>query len=236
MTAINVVRQLDAVHIISDGVFCDTDGFVLNIGPNTWFLPHLSAAIGIHGSPHFMPFLINRLGGECRSFDDIAAKILTIALDVHISFPMTHGTLGWGNINPEFDLFVVGWSEARGQPISYLVARPGRGTGSQVSADWRVVELPDLLIAPPLNERVGRADGWKPPTSAEAFQVEPDGIKLVEAQRFTPTRINSEGGIGFSVGGFVQLTSVSAQRVTSRILLRWPDKVGRKIEPQRHEP
>jgi hypothetical protein len=233
MTAINVIRQAEAVHIISDGVFCDSNGVVCEIIPNTWLLPHLPAAIGIHGPPHLMPFLVHRLSRECPSFDDIAAKIVGIALEVHISFPMTYGTLGLGSVNPEFDLIAAGWSEARHRPVSYLVTCQRRGPGTQ--GDWEVIELSDSLIAPPISERLITAVNWKLPKSAQAFRADVDGIKLLQAQRLTQGLINPKdpaGGHGFLVGGFIQLTSVFAHGVSSRILHRWPDQIGRRIEPQ----
>src|SRR5580693_9193333 len=79
MTAINVIRQNQAVHILSDGAFCDATGIVCEIGPNAFALPHLPAALAIRGSTHFMPFLVHRLSRECRSFDDGLGKIAEFA-------------------------------------------------------------------------------------------------------------------------------------------------------------
>ena len=104
MAAINVVRQKQSVHIISDGVFCDNAGIVCEIGPNAFALPHLPAALAIRGSTHFMPFLVHRLSRECRTFDDVLTKLVRTANEVHLSFPMTFGTLAYGAIEPDFDL------------------------------------------------------------------------------------------------------------------------------------
>ena len=84
MAAINVIRQNQAVHILSDGAFCDATGIVCEIGPNAFALPHLPAALAIRGSSHFMPFLVHRLSRECRSFDDMLPKIVPAALEVHV--------------------------------------------------------------------------------------------------------------------------------------------------------
>jgi hypothetical protein len=237
MTALNIIRQGEIVHIISDGVFCDSNGIVCELAPNTWSLPHLPAAIGISGSPHIMPFLVNRLGRECRSFDDIPNKIVPIALDVHISFPMTYGNFGWGDVRPEFDLVAAGWSEARRRPVSYLVTRSNRSTGSPHSGGfWEVIELPDALIAPPVSKQTFALAGWNLPDSPQTFRPESDGIRLLETQRLSPVPINPkepDGNHGFVVGGFVLLTSISANGVSERVLHRWPDRIGRKIVPIR---
>ena len=81
--------------------FCDAAGIVREIGPSAFVLPHLPAALAIRGSSHFMPFLVHRLSRECRSLDDLLSKIVSAALEVHISFPMTFGTLElWHDQNP----------------------------------------------------------------------------------------------------------------------------------------
>ena len=168
MAAINVIRQRQAVHILSDGAFCDATGIVCEIGPNAFALPHLPAALAIRGSTHFMPFLVHRLSRECRSFDDMLGKIVPVALEVHTSFPMAFGTLGYGSIEPDFDIVAVGWSKSRGVPASYLVCSHDRAVAQGLTAPaWQLVELPDVLIAPPIAEKQISAVGWNVPYSAE---------------------------------------------------------------------
>ena len=89
MAAINVIRQRQAVHILSDGAFCDPTGIVCEIGPNAFALPHLPAALAIRGSTHFMPFLVHRLSRECRSFDDMLGRIVPVAH--RSSYVLSHG-------------------------------------------------------------------------------------------------------------------------------------------------
>ena len=236
MTAINVIRQRQAVHIVSDGAFCDDTGTVCEIGPTAFALPHLPAALAIRGASHFMPFLVHRLSRECRSFDDVLTKITRTVREVHLSFPMAFGTLGYGTIEPDFDLVTVGWSKTRGAPASYLVSSHDRvvAHGLATSA-WQLVELPDVLIAPPIAEQQITAAGWKVPYSAESFRPEIDGVALLKAQRLSRRELDPRLGMRghvYVVGGFIQVTSVSSHGVSSDILHWWPDKVGRKIEPQ----
>ena len=228
MTAINVIRQAKAVHILSDGVFCNAEGVICELGPNVFSLPHLPAAIAIRGPTQFMPFLVHRLARECQSFDNLLAGIVPIALEVHISVPMT---LGYGNVTPNFDLVVVGWSAKRNRAESFLVTSEHHVSENDHGA-WRLVELPDVLITPPVGMAQIQFLKWKVPESAEAFRPDIDGIKLLEAQRLSQGSLslkypNEE--FGFSVGGFIQLTSVCNRGVSSAILHRWPDKAGQKI-------
>jgi hypothetical protein len=232
MTAINVIRQQQAVHIISDGVFCDSCGVVCEIGPNAFPLPHLPGALAIRGASHFMPFLVHRLSRECRSFDEALAKLVRIAQDVHFSFPAAFGSLGYGSIAPDFDLVAVGWSTARGRPVSYVVSSHDQviATGLTASA-WQLLELPDILIAPPVAQGQITAAGWNVPYSAEVFQPEVDGVALVKAQRLSRRIIDPRSGASAcTVGGFIQVTSVSSRGIVSNILHCWPDELGRIIE------
>jgi hypothetical protein len=236
MAAINVIRQKQAVHIISDGAFCDASGIVCEIGPNAFVLPHLRAALAIRGSSHFMPFLVHRLSRECRSFDDLLARIAHAALEVHISFPMTFGTLGHGTVEPDFDLVVVGWSQARDAPASFLVTSQDRVVARGLTSNaWQLLELPEVLIAPPIAEKQIAASGWNVPYSVESFRPDVDGIALIKAQRLSRRQLDERSGLrgqAYVVGGFVQVTSVSSHGISSDVPYWWPDKVGRKIEPE----
>ena len=239
MAAINVIRQKQAVHIISDGAFCDASGIVREIGPSAFVLPHLPAALAIRGSSHFMPFLVHRLSRECRSLDDLLSKIVSVALEVHISFPMTFGTLEHGTIEPDFDLVVVGWSKARAGPASYLVSSHDRVVARGLTSNaWQLLELPAVLIAPPIAEKQIAATGWSVPYSVESFRPDVDGIALIKAQRLSRRELDDRSGVrgqAYAVGGFVQITSVSAHSVSSDVPYWWPDQVGRRIEPQLNE-
>ena len=176
-----------------------------------------------------MPFLVHRLGRECQSFDDLLTRVVPVALEVHISIPMM---LGYGEVNPNFDLIVVGWSTRKNQAQSFLVT-PQRDDREDSRKTWQFVELPDVLIAPPVDMAQIQFLNWQVPTSAEAFQPDTDGVKLLEAQRLSQRRLNvgyADENIGFTVGGFIQLTSVSPRGVSSSVLHRWPDQAGQKIE------
>jgi hypothetical protein len=235
MAAINVIRQQHAIHIISDGVFCDNTGIVCEIGPNAFALPHLPAALAIRGSSHFMPFLVHRLSRECQSFDDMLAKVVRTAREVHLSFPTAFGTIGYGTIEPDFDLVAVGWSKSRGAPAAYLISSHDQVVARGLTAKaWQLIELPDVLIAPPIAEKQITAAGWEVPYSAESFRPDSDGVALLQAQRLSRREVDPRFGMRgyvYVVGGFVQLTSVTSHGVSSDILHWWPDKVGGRIDP-----
>jgi hypothetical protein len=228
MTAINVIRQANAVHVLTDGIVCNSEGVISEIGPNTFTLPNLPAALAIRGPTQFMPFLVHRLSRECQSFDELLKNIVPAALDVHMSIPMT---LGYGEVRPNFDLVVAGWSNERGRPESFVMTnQEPRDQIGLATAAWQLMRLPDVSIAPSVGMAQIKSVGWRVPESAEAFQPSIDGIKLLHAQRLSkglrPALPNRDTD---SVGGFVQLTTVHAHGISSTLLHRWPDRVGQRI-------
>jgi hypothetical protein len=149
---------------------------------------------------------------------------------------MAFGTLGYGTIEPDFDIVAVGWSKARDAPASYLVSSQDRPVAQGLAAKaWELVELPDVLIAPPIAEKQISAVGWNVPYSPESFRPDVDGVALLKAQRLSRRELDPRSGMRgqvYVVGGFIQLTTVSSHGVNSDVLHSWPDTVGRRIEPQ----
>jgi hypothetical protein len=227
MTAINVIRQANAVHILTDGIVCNPEGVICEIGPNAFALPNLPAALAIRGPTQFMPFLIHRLSRECQSLDELLKKVVPVALEVHLSVPMT---LGYGEVRPNFDLVVAGWSYERRRPESFVVTSQERPDQLGLTSAWQLFDLPDVLIAPSVGMAQIQSIGWRIPQSAEAFQPAIDGPKLLMAQRLSKgLHASSQNRDIDSVGGFVQLTTVHSQGVVTTILHRWPDRMGQRI-------
>jgi hypothetical protein len=149
---------------------------------------------------------------------------------------MAFGTLEHGTMQPDFDLVAVGWSTSRNAPASYLITSHDRVVGRGLTSNaWQLLELPEVLIAPPIAEAQIATTGWKVPYSVESFRPDIDGIPLLQAQRLSRRELDERSGIHghvHVVGGFIQVTTVSAGGVNSRVVHRWPDQVGRRIEPQ----
>jgi hypothetical protein len=228
MTAINVIRQANAVHILTDGIVCNSEGIICEIGPNTFALPNLPAALAIRGPTQFMPFLVHRLSRECQSFDELLKTVVPVALEVHLSVPMT---LGYGEVRPNFDLVVAGWSYERRRAESFVMTSQEGPDQFGLTTAWQLLSLPDVLIAPSVGMAQIQSIGWRVPQSAEAFQPNIDGPKLLMAQRLSKgLRGHSQNRDIDSVGGFVQLTTVHPEGVATTILHRWPDRMGQRIQ------
>jgi hypothetical protein len=59
-----------------------------------------------------------------------------------------------------------------------------------------------------------------------------DGIALAEAQRRTLIVPVGSTAKVYGIGGFLQLTTITSEAVSSRVIHRWPeDKIGQRIVP-----
>ena len=56
-----------------------------------------------------------------------------------------------------------------------------------------------------------------------AFDVADHGVKLTDAQRRTYPDM---------IGGFMQLARVTREGISSRIIHRWPDEIGKRLAPE----
>ena len=125
-----------------------------------------------------------------------------------------------------------------GETISDLidVALPGKS-----GTDLPRVVVGDIVVPPEMYMRVRPKAGAVVvvnivPESLATFDPFTHGVRLMEAQRRVVGAMDNGAGkngvTGHGVGGFAQLTTLQRDGIiTTRILRRWPDEVGERIEP-----
>lgn len=214
MTAINVIRQSEAVHILSDGALCDfKTGKLLAPFSKVFPILHLDAAIAARGSPIFGPAFALHAAIDAISFDhliciasEIAAKAM---LDVKGAGQIAAGL--------EFDLVIAGWSELKGPSSYFMCNHDLHGT-----ARMATVELGEISLLP--QTEAMKADLTREfPQGRRADDFDPivDGLRVLEIQRrFAPR---------FPIGAFAQLTSITTGSISTKIIRRWPDLSGEII-------
>ena len=102
-------------------------------------------------------------------------------------------------------LAFAGWSNARGRCEAYLLR--GGEEQEKVFSPWKLVPVRGIMYSPPPDEAV--------PFDPE--HAERDLLALIEAQQRDCT----------GVGGFCQLTTLTQDGITQRILRRWPVDIDR---------
>jgi hypothetical protein len=80
----------------------------------------------------------------------------------------------------------------------------------------------------PINEAINADLEAAFPNGARPDDVDPAaiGLRILEIQRKHPAGRDSDGGLLRNVGAFAQLTTVTPDLITTKIIHRWPDELG----------
>lgn len=218
MSAIITLVQSDRVHLLTDGAAYQPDGTVTHFTQKVRSVPHLQLAFAMRGAAIGFGPIAEEIQAAATSFDWLRSVIVPLLKTcsesyVHLLQQCEAGT--------DFEIVVAGMSETAG-PSAYLVA-----SHSRYGEPWMVHDLPGLT-ALPCDEEILRGIQAVVLPGASPDDLDParEGLTIMEIQRKKP---NLDNGDYCVVAGFAQLSSVSAEGISSRIIHRWPDVVGRKL-------
>jgi hypothetical protein len=225
MTAINVVQRPHAIHMLTDAASYTPDGTLGAIGPKAHPVPHLNAVFSSRGPRLFMPLVGEYIFHAFASFDQMVDGLV---LHVRAATEAYAPTLQRCAHGASFDLVVAGWSTARKRPETYVLT----DHENYGFAAWTLQPFGSLLITPWDADLAGRLKLTQAELAGKLDPVK-DGLRILEAQRFVKAIQRNETEAAHGVGGFAQLTTVTAENITTRILKRWPDPIGEKLDPTR---
>jgi hypothetical protein len=119
----------------------------------------------------------------------------------------------------DFDLAAVGWSAGARGPVGFFLStieRPGTPAFKVIETDNLITPSTDEMYQEimPLLAYPGR------------FDAERNMVAIAEKQRQIVEPYGSKRITTSLVGGFLQLTTVTEHEITTRIIHRWPDKIG----------
>lgn len=223
MTAINIIRQSNAVHIISDGAaYNATTGELMCEGQKVWSIGHLKAAIAVRGSPLFAPHVAISASLIVRTFDELIERAVGI---IRESFNGTQLAISLSG-STEFELYIAGWSETRG-PMHYFICNHDQ---HPTAKPWQLTDCGPNISLAPYNEEIGAELKRLFPVGRlpDRFDPTEDGLTVMEVQRRVPAE-HRAGGMFPAAGAFVQLTSITRDKIETAIIRRWPDVTGEKI-------
>jgi hypothetical protein len=231
VTATNIIlskREGRRILFLTDGALYNGDGILLGFGAKMLPIAHLRTGIAARGSVFALPAYASHLGDAFATFDDLIERGADVVEKVYDLALYNFGESG----ESEIEILVAGFSEATDEPGIYVAS--SRATYGRPFAFHA---MPPAVIAPgPLDESVVRARGFETYADIAAnFSAETDGLWLLEQQRLRRwnTTTGGEHGEHFIIGGFAQLTGLTAKGViTQQILRRWPDVVGLPITPE----
>ena len=212
MSAVNVIKSADAVHVLTDGSAV-LNGEISGYGRKCHVIPHAQTALAAVGTLGVLGFTME-LAFRAGTFDDVL-KLTPGCLEW--MFKLMEGHLP--ALDRSFELHAVGWSTQRARIEHWLLSNVGGGPVEASALQWQRFE--DHSINPPLSADVLAAAGFTAERFA-AFDPMTDGAALVDLQR---------RHWGRRVGVFVQCDTITHDAITSRIIHRYPeDVVGQKIE------
>jgi hypothetical protein len=221
MTAINIIVLEKCSHLITDGAAIDQHGNLICTMAKVLPLPHLNCAAAFRGSPAMQAvFFAGTQASGISSYDGLRSGLAEV-LRKHLEPLRMPIEQQYGVGALAADLFIVGAGCA-----FILATHDGNAPGVPA---WQPVDIGGVFFAPS-NSALA--------TEFARIQLEysdEKAVELVTRQRGigAPLVTNPEQPGPCSVGGFVQRTTVFADRIETKALKLWPDKIGSPMIPER---
>lgn len=239
MSAYTAICSGEAVHLLTDGAVYEPGGTLAAIESKVIVVPNIPAAITSRGQHAFSQLLASTLDAKhpdaplmtragifrrYDTFDDLVAGFERHATDLATTFEAYIGERAH-----EYETVVVGWSESRNQGEIYTIT--GMFEGDSLG---RLIPAGNCFVAPMPEMEDLAAVGYVAPQSPDEFRFEHHGVLMMEAQRRRKgaNLARPDQPFLYGVGGFIEHTKVTRRGVNTRILKRWPDKIGEKIAPE----
>lgn len=217
MSALNVIQVGKAIHFFTDTAIYAADGTSSEFRSKVFAMPQARAAIGMTGP---MPIIVQMptLVGSARSLNDLV-KDTQFAVKTLFSAIRNDATFG---VSPDsvFTIIIGGFSEDGERQLWELTAKVAE-------VDPQIEKLPASrwTFRPELKRN--------PILNIAEWIADPEGCGLLalEDQRRATYIVpgwNCERETHI-VGGAAQSMTVTFDTITTRIMKRWPDAVGRPI-------
>jgi hypothetical protein len=219
MSAINVISQANAVHVLTDGASYDHNGVMAFPGPKVWPMPHLSCVLAVSGSRMAPGMLVEGMSAVADTFDELKAKAAEAFRTISDAFTASGAPLG---------MVVAGWGSAGAD--SYIVVNHNFYPGVE---PFTVASMGPIAILPSEIDMQEWVDGMGHPVeSADDIDPAVDGLALLELQRRSMVPVASNPAVQAKiVGAFAQLTTIKRDgEISTRILKRWDDHAGTKVD------
>lgn len=212
MSALNVFRTAEAVHIYSDtAVFDLSKGLAVGgFGSKVYPLPRQNAVMASTGQNWLAPVLAQSIGFDgVDTFDGLVGKLSNIVRDTLARDAQQAGALKPGR----FEVVVAGVSESTGEPAAWLMRNYDHG---ELKA-FQVYPLNKLLWPEVPHEEYDETTGLRALQRQRETEASPHGSNVMRAH---------------IVGGDAVHVIVSKAGVTYKRIWRWGDQIGQPIRPK----
>lgn len=232
MSAASFIHQLSSVHLITDGAEYAYDGTILGIGSKVVRLPEIHAAYTIRGSRGSYKEGVRAVCEAAPSFEALLANIGP-ACEVIFRDALTNAEPGVNLDLAGFELTIIGYSDERGQPEGWTLATYPKATQHDLPGyePYKLQLLPAMFVRPGVPSMFAAMGLERPITMLEELlEVDPvtAAAGLLVEQRKIEADEEPIKGVR-CVGGFGELTTVTAKGVSTIEVIRWDDTIGEAI-------
>lgn len=238
MSAIILIHQDSAVHLVSDACSYDLAAKVTRIESNIRELPRARAAYRVRGAIGGYLDVLHKLLSHATSIEQLLMIVGGIMIELRKA-ALAHSAAGLPAGNPtDFELSIIGWSTEIGAPTAWVIATHETATkwdlpGYQAYVPQRA---PVILARPGVGNIHAVLERAPFTDIAEVWELDPaeTALAIMEAQR---AQSITEGPLvdAHVVGGFCEMVTIDATGVTRQTLRTWPDRVGDMIMTSKRE-
>lgn len=247
MTAINVMVQADAVHVITDSAWYDSEGIVFGFAAKAMAIAHWPGVVAVRGPMTGLVLLVAELSIRFRDIDEFAAEAEAFLPDF---CERNHRFLTeWGGA-ADIQVIAAGYSPERGNCRAFVISsasdahlsRPDdledfRGTLTDLDA-CQMVDMPLNRVAmipmpsPSAMAATGLDSSNLVVSALDLPAVRRVGTQILTAQRHLSGAIALGSEPMHLIGGFPCFLTVHRDgTVTTSTGKAWPDVIGERIDP-----
>jgi hypothetical protein len=227
LTAINALALGSRAYLLTDTAAYRFDGVVRHFVSKVATLSHLGCALATRGALPALQAAVEALR-PCISFDEVVSTGPALLSEAYEAGEFDPG----GGSEAEFDLVLAGYSTDRRRAEAHTLSSLQNGDVPPFT-----LQRLDLIMAPAPDAgdlvRAGiiARGQFRAPDPAAGL------LRIMKIQRVTPGPAGSAlpDSKEYVVGGAAVLTEITAAGTLQRVLHRWDDTIGKKIQPTEAE-
>lgn len=219
MSVINVIKQTNAIHVVTDGLLGGgkaSDPIVAKAVA----LPHIPCVIAARGAV-MAPLLVATQAQGARDFDDLGDRWNDILQIVMSHYPKE---MSGDGAAPALEFLVAGWSRRNDEPGLFFMTTGAHIDGAEPWSHFDPVDNYGCFIWPAdeaVERRIASDDRFSE-LRRRADKIDPSKAArlMVELQR---ERAETIADSFSTIGGNVILSTVTNNTVTQREICRWSE-------------
>jgi hypothetical protein len=228
MTAINVIQTHDAIFMFSDGSFVDSrTGNLVATGSKVITNVPGRFAVGVSGSQELLRH-IGMISNSAKNIEQARGDIEALLPQLFNVIEAKAGAFG---------IYFAGFSESDERQFWKIEGDLATRVFNTVRVDDDAWHFSPSFTSSALRLAIGedKANKFDRCFNKRLSVADPTatGMLALDAQRKLPYNgVDTPGGsAAFMVGSFAQVTTITREKVEGRILKRWSDELGQRINP-----